>query len=87
MLTLQDCLDYANLSSDEVSAIAEHEHVPEVVAAELAAQWVQSDSGCYRIVSCMIDNIEHAQAQGDRRKALDQEQSLHHFVQTHVPDH
>ncbi|MBL8482397.1 MAG: hypothetical protein JNJ60_09385 [Rhodocyclaceae bacterium] len=87
MLTLQDCLDYADLSPEDVSAIAEHEHVPEVVAAEMGAQWVQSDSGCYRIVTCMMDNIEHAEAHGDQRKAHEQEEALRHFVHAHSPSH
>ena len=37
MLSLKDCIDLSNLSDAEVAAIAEHEHVPEIVAAEIAS--------------------------------------------------
>lgn len=36
MLTLQECLDFCELSEEQICAIAEHEHVPEIIAAELA---------------------------------------------------
>jgi len=35
MLTREDCLALCELSEDEVAAIAEHEHVPEIVAMEM----------------------------------------------------
>ncbi len=35
MLRLEDCLALCDLSEDEVLAIAEHEHIPEMAAAEL----------------------------------------------------
>ena len=34
MLTLTDCLELSELSEEEILAIAEHEHVPEIVDAE-----------------------------------------------------
>ena len=33
MLTLDDCLGLCDLSRDELDAIAEHEHLPEVIVA------------------------------------------------------
>ena len=35
MLTYQDCVGLCELSEAEIRAIAEHEHLPEVVALEL----------------------------------------------------
>ena len=35
MLSLEDCLALCELSEDEVLAIAHHEHLPEIAAAEL----------------------------------------------------
>ena len=37
MLTIQDCIALCDLTEDEVEAIAEHEHIPEMLAAELGA--------------------------------------------------
>jgi hypothetical protein len=35
MITIDDCIGLSGLTEDEVDAIAEHEHLPEIVAAEL----------------------------------------------------
>ena len=35
MLTFEDCLELCALSDEEIRAIAEHEHTPEIVALEL----------------------------------------------------
>ena len=36
MITLEDCIALCGLSKQEVMAIAEHEHVPEIAAAAMA---------------------------------------------------
>ena len=36
MITYEDCLGVAELSEAEVQAIAEHEHLPGMIALELA---------------------------------------------------
>ena len=35
MLTLQDCIELSELTEEEILAISEHEHIPEMVALEL----------------------------------------------------
>ena len=35
MLTIQDCIELSELSEDEILAIAEHEHIPEMAAVEM----------------------------------------------------
>ena len=35
MLTLQECIDLSGLEVEEIEAIARHERIPEIVAAEL----------------------------------------------------
>jgi hypothetical protein len=35
MITLQDCIDLCGLDEDEVAAISEHEHIPEIAATAL----------------------------------------------------
>ena len=37
MITLLDCIDLCGLDEDEVAAISEHEHVPEIAATALAS--------------------------------------------------
>jgi len=33
MLTLQDCIELSELTEEEILAIAEHEHIPEMVTS------------------------------------------------------
>ncbi|HNX49668.1 MAG TPA: hypothetical protein PKL08_05860 [Thermoanaerobaculaceae bacterium] len=35
MLTYEDCVGLTDLEEEEIEAISQHEHVPEMVAAEL----------------------------------------------------
>lgn len=69
MLSLQECIDFSDLSEDEIEAIAEHEHVPEIVAAEIGATLLQTTSGVCLIKLYLLENIEHARARGQFDKA------------------
>lgn len=69
MLTLRDCLELSELSEDEVLVIAEHEHIPEIIAAELGNELLHSDDGVSMIKAYMLDCIEHARRAGDLSKA------------------
>ena len=42
MLSMRDCLDYCNLTDDEVALIAEHEDIPDAAAATIACGLVQT---------------------------------------------
>ena len=64
MLTYQDCIGLCDLTDEEVEAIAEHEHVPDIVAAELGSYLVHSDTGTPMIKRIIIDDIQHARDQG-----------------------
>jgi hypothetical protein len=35
MITLEDCVALCGLTQDEVHALAEHEHIPDIAAAAL----------------------------------------------------
>ncbi len=83
MLTYQDCIGLCDLTDEEVEAIAEHEHVPDIVAAELGSYLVHSDTGTPMIKRIIIDDIQHARDQGHTERVLHLELVLKHFVATH----
>lgn len=85
MLTYQDCVGMCELTEDEIRAIAEHEHLPELVALELGQYLVQSSDGQLAIRRMILDDIEAAEAAGDRQKLLRLKGAMKHFVDTH-PD-
>ncbi len=84
MLTLQDCIELSELTEDEILAIAEHEHVPEMVALELGNYLVHSESGERRIKRMIADDIKDARTRGDLKHAATLRMALKHFVEAHT---
>ena len=62
MLTLKDCIDLSDLSEAEVAAIAEHEHVPEIIAAEIGCGLVHSPAGRLVLKRYIRENLVLAKA-------------------------
>ena len=83
MLSLEDCLALCELSEDEVLAIAHHQHIPEIAAAELGNYLVRTAEGEMRIKKIICDDIAEARAQGDRMRELGLKLMLRNFVLQH----
>lgn len=86
MLSLIDCIGLSQLDEDEIQAIAAHEHVPDVIAIELAEYMIQSPDGVPMIKRIIIDDIERAQNQNKPMEVEKLRRVLHHFIATH-PDY
>ncbi len=80
MLTWEDCIGIIDLDEDVVDAIAEHEHVPEIIALELANYLVHDPDGVPRIKRMILDDIESARARGDTDHLNHLRRTLQHFV-------
>lgn len=83
MLTYEDCVGLCELSKDEVEAIAEHDQIPAIVAAELGAYLIHSDTGVPMIRRFILEDIEHAKQRGDVKHAISLKLVLKHFVENH----
>lgn len=83
MLTLEDCIGLCGLSEDEVLAIAEHEHIPEIAAAELGNYLVTMPDGDICIRGMIRDDIDAAAAGGHRDRALALKLVLRNFILQH----
>lgn len=83
MLSLEDCLALCELSEDEVLAIAHHEHLPEIAAAELGNYLIHMPEGEMRIKAIIRDDIAEARASGDRMRELALKLMLRNFVAQH----
>jgi len=81
MLSLEDCIVLSDLTPEEVHAIAEHEHVPEVIATELGCYLVHCAGGRQAIRTIIRDDIEAARARGDFRHAAELRLLLRHFIE------
>ena len=53
MITLEDCIAMCGLTEEEILAIAEHEHIPEIAAAVLAQYLLCQSTGRRKsVLSC-----------------------------------
>lgn len=83
VLTLEDCIALSELTAEEVEAIAEHEDIPEIVAAELGNYLVHCPDGTVRISRMIRDDIERARLRHDHAHAAKLKLVLKHFIETH----
>lgn len=83
MLCLEDCCDFCELDMCEVEMIAEHEHVPVIVATEIATNLLQTPEGVLELHRMMLEDIELADAHGYRNKAQDFRMAYQHFSASH----
>lgn len=83
MLTLQECIDFCDLDTDEVQAIAEHEHVPDIVAAEMAATLSQTPKGMHTLRRFIQENLERAAASGNLQRERYLRRVLDEFNRKH----
>jgi hypothetical protein len=83
MLSREDCLALCELDADVVDAIAEHEHLPEIVAAELGFYLVHTPDGDLRIRRIILDDIDAARAAGNAEKVRRLRLSLLAFARNH----
>ena len=83
MLTLADCVALCGLSEEELQVVADHEHVPLIVAAERAADLLATAKGTYLIRSYMLDQLEQAAAHGRQQEARRLDRIISKFVAAH----
>jgi hypothetical protein len=83
LLSLTDCIDLSELSPSEIAVIAEHECVPEIVAAELGCRLIQTPDGRMVIKHYIQDNLRHARARHLDRKAEELAYLLSSFDRAH----
>jgi hypothetical protein len=89
MITLDDCVGLCGLTEEEVLAIAEHEHLPEIAATALAQYLLSQKRGSDKVRDMIVDDIRQAQRGGGKQHVLTLLHVLHHFLKTHpeaVPD-
>lgn len=83
MITIEDCIGMSGLTKEEVDAIAEHEHLPEIVAAELGSYLVATEAGQSEIRRMIEDDIADARKHRQHQRAAVLKIALCHFLQEH----
>ena len=82
-VTLADCIALCGLEEDEVAAIAEHEHMPEIASAALAQYLLLEPGGARRIRDMLVDDFRNAKTRKDEVHARELLATLHQFTATH----
>ena len=80
MISLEDCIGLCGLDEEEVAAISEHEHIPEIAAAALANYLLHQPHGSETIRTMIIDDIHKALDQGRVKHAAELFMALRHFL-------
>jgi hypothetical protein len=80
MITMKDCIDMCGLTEQEVMAIAEHEHVPDITAAAMGRYLLKKPDGAEQIRDMIRDDIHVALSRGDKDHASELLMVLRHFL-------
>lgn len=84
MLTIQDCIELSELTEEEILAIAEHEHLPEMAAVELGNYLMQTPGGEQCIKDMIVDDIDAARDEGNLQRLLSLKLCLKHYLEHHA---
>ena len=80
MLTYDDCRQMCGVTDDVIDAIAEHEHVPTIIAVEMGQTLTCERAGLRQVRRFIIDDIRHAQSHANPRHARELRRTLHKFL-------
>ncbi|MHB1359470.1 MAG: hypothetical protein ACYCWC_07800 [Rhodocyclaceae bacterium] len=86
MISIKECLDYSDLTEDEVIVIARLEHVPFASAAELACFLAQSEDGVEVLRNLLMNAISDAKNGGHATALQAARRAYRQFVANH-PEH
>ncbi|MCP4318535.1 MAG: hypothetical protein GY789_21615 [Hyphomicrobiales bacterium] len=83
MISMKDCLAFCDLTEEEVLAIAEHEHMPEMIAIAYAQYLAHKNRGMETVFKMIVDDIRAAQSRSDASHVRELLHVLHHFIRSH----
>lgn len=83
MLSLRDCLDYCDLTDDDVALVAEHENIPDVAAAHILCGMVQTPEGVLMLTHYLCQLEDRANKAGRLDKAAQARQARARFMAIH----
>ncbi len=69
MLSLRDFIDMCDLTEEEVTAIAEQERLPAIIAAQIGCAMLRSERGVAYIRDVLRNRAEQAVDRGDMETA------------------
>jgi hypothetical protein len=83
MINLHDIVDMTDLTPEEVAAVAEHEHLPDLNAAALADYLMHAPKGPQTVMRMISEDIRAALRRDDLPHARALFAVLRHFAASH----
>ena len=83
MVDYESALALANLTQEEVDAIAHHEDLSATAALEMGNYLCETPEGERRLKRIILDEIDAAKGRGDHAAAAKLRLVVRHFVETH----
>lgn len=83
MISIEDCIAMSGLDADEIAAIMEHEHVPEIEATAIASELLHRKGGADEIREILVDDLRDARRRGEYRHAAVLLAALRRFLHEH----
>jgi hypothetical protein len=65
MLTLTDCVAFSGLTRDQLEAVADHQHLPTILAAEWAETMLERIEGWRLVEAVLTEEASIASCRGD----------------------
>lgn len=66
MLSLRDLLDYCDLDQEHIEAVADHQNLPMMFAAQVGERLLSTPEGLFKLHGMMVENMQSAIANGQR---------------------
>lgn len=66
MLTLRDCLDFADWDEADLAAVARHQHLPMMIAAQLSQHLTRTGQSETLLARVLAEEVRRIQFRGNR---------------------
>jgi hypothetical protein len=81
VISIVDICGLCGLDQEQIDAIGEHEHLPDVAAAALAAYLLHMEHGLERVRDMIVDDIKIALVQKRKGHAAELLMALRHLYE------
>lgn len=83
MLTYEDCVDYCDLTEDEVEALRDATHIPPIEVVAMVQQYADSPRECRIMLKFLLEYLEKVEQSADSKRSHELHDAISHFAARH----
>ena len=83
MISLKDCLDYCDLTEDEIQAIANGANITPIEVCALVQECGDTPKDCRQILQYLQDYLEKVESHEGEQRSHEVHKAINHFVANH----